>query len=230
MKKNLLWLLVVLFMALGTTASDAQNAQSRQYVKNAIDGWNECRNVAITKYNGNVALYGTNGYAMSGCPKRLTETIEKFHREDVYIDDVHLTEGGRWLVLYGMNGLTWYGIPYSLESKLREFSNNNEIITSVTFDDNGNWIAITQDYVASSSADIQNFVMAGSEEYGQVWSACITNDAMIVVYEGGYKYVGNVPDSLLSALNETTLDYYRIKIAGTSWFFADRDGYYQYFM
>jgi len=53
---------------------------------------------------------------------------------------------------------------------------------------------------------------------------------MVAVFAGGYKFFGNVPESLKTALKNTKLDVYRLKIAGDSWFFADKNGSYQYNM
>ena len=119
MKKRLLWLFVVLFTLFSTSTGFAQ---SRKYIRDAIDSWGSCRNVAITRYNGDLALYGSNGYAIADCPQGLTDAIDRLNDEGEYIDDVQLTENCRWLVLYGDNGIIWNNIPYSLENKLREFN------------------------------------------------------------------------------------------------------------
>jgi len=63
-----------------------------------------------------------------------------------------------------------------------------------------------------------------------LWAACITDDAAVAVYANGYSFMGNVPSSLKTALEKTKLDVFRLKIAGTSWFFADKDGEYEYSM
>lgn len=227
MKKRLVWLLVLLFTVFSASTG---YAQSRAYIRNAIDNWGECRNVAITRYNGDLALYGTNGYAMKGCPQGLNDAISELHDDDEYIDDVQLTEEGRWLVLYGDNGLIWNDIPYSLETKLRDYHKRGEVITSVTFNDAGDWIVITTNYFSCSDTEIQDWLVEGHEKFGQLWAACITDDALVAVFEDGYRVFGDIPTSLSNALRETSLDVYRLKIAGTSWFFADEDGNYQYSM
>lgn len=227
MKRRLLWLFVVLFTVFNTSTGFAQ---SRQYIRDAIDDWGGCRNVAITKYNGDVALYGTNGYAASDCPKGLTEELDRLNEQGEYIDDVQLTDNGRWLILYGDNGLIWNDIPSSLERKLREYHSMQEVITSVTFNDDGDWIVITTNYFSCSDTDIQQWLKDGHDTYGQLWAACITDDALVAVYEEGYKVIGNIPEALKSALRQTSLNVYRLKISGSSWFFADQNGRYQYSM
>lgn len=227
MKKFLMSFMAIIAIAASTSTL---SAQSREYIRNAISEWGECRNVAITKTNGDLALYGRNGCARSGCPRDLNDAIVELHDDGEYIDDIQLTEDGSWLILYGDNGLVWDDIPYSLERELREYHDMQEVITSVTFNDAGNWIVITTNYFSSSHSEVNEWLKDGNEEYGQLWAACVTDDAIVAVFEDGYKFLGNVPESLKKALRETNLDVYRLKIAGTAWFFADKDGNYRYNM
>lgn len=208
----------------------AMGQNSRSYIRGKINDWGECRNVAITRTNGDIALYGTNGWAGSGLPSGLMSAIRELHNNEEYIDDIQLTERGSWLILYGNNGLRWSGIPYSLEREIRHYNSQGEVITSVTFNDSGDWIVITTEHISSSHSNIQDWLVAGMNNFGKLWTACVTDDGMVAVYENGYKFYGNVPSDLRSNLNSTSLDVYRLKIAGTSWFFADKDGSYQYNM
>lgn len=74
------------------------------------------------------------------------------------------------------------------------------------------------------------FRQGAADKHGMLWAACVTDDAIVAVYESGYKMLGEDPESLKKALKETHLDVYRLKIAGESWFFADKDGHYRYSM
>lgn len=223
-------ILRLFFLTFAVLSSSFLFSQSREYIRNAISKWGECRNVAITRYNGDLALYGNNGNARSGLPANLNRALDDLNSKREYIDDVQLTESGRYLVLYGNNGFIWNDIPYSLEQKIREFNSKGEVILTVSFNDNGDWIVITTDYYSSSDSRIQEWMRAGSESLGMIWTACVTDDAVVIVYENGYRFLGNVPQSLKNALNETKLDVYRLKIAGSSWFFADKNGNYRYSM
>ncbi len=205
-------------------------AQGRQYIKEQIKMHNECRNVAITQSNGDLMLYGRNGWAGSGLPYGLSDALNELNNDREYIDDVQITENGSWLILYGNNGFRWSNIPYSLEQKIREWNSANEVITSVTFNDAGDWIAVSQNYYSASSQWIMNWLKAGGDKFGQLWAVCVTSDAMVAVYAEGYKYYGNVPQTLQDALHNETRNVYRLKIAGTSWFYADQYGSYRYYM
>ena len=175
-------------------------------------------------------LYGTNGWAAKGCPISLTNALHELNNDNQYIGDVQLTENGRWLILYGNNGFRWNDIPYSLERKLREYNDEGEIVYSVTFNDNGDWIVITRNYFSSSSNAINQWLKDGNDEFGHLWAACITADAIVAVYANGYKTIGEIPQTLGKALRETTLDVFHLKIAGSAWFFADNQGRYSYNM
>ena len=215
----------VMFMP---TEASAQN--SRYYIKDAIDRWGECRNVAITKYNGDIALYGLNGVAMQSIPADLDEVLTELNAAEEYIDDIQLTEAGNWLVLYGNNGFYYRGISASLEKALDKFNSAGETVTSVTFNDAGDWIIISTDHVQASDREIREWLAEGFSDYGKLWAACVTDDALVAVYEDGFRFMGEIPESLTSALSDTTLDVYRLKIAGDSWFFADSNGRYHYNM
>ena len=228
MKKRILLSLFAIFGLLFASNLNAQN--SREYIRNSIREWGECKNVAITKYNGDLALYGRNGWAGSGLPSGLKRALNELNEENKLIDDVQITESGEWLVLYGDNGVRWSDAPASLERKIHEFHDRGDVITSITFEDGGKWILISKEYYIASHTWIQNWLEDGADSYGVLWAACVTSDAMVAVYERGYKFWGEVPSGLKQALKETSMDVYRVKIAGTSWFFSDGEGNYRYNM
>lgn len=225
-KKAVRALLVILFALM---VGNVQ-AQGRAYIRNCIASWGKCRNVAITKTNGDLAIRDRNAVAMSNLPKGLEQALEELNDDGELIDDVVLTESGRYLILYGDNGFIWNDIPYSLERKLREYNDDGEVVLSVTFNDDGDWVVISKNYYSTSDSRITQFLKEGAEEHGMLWSVCITDDALVAVFASGIKTAGNVPADLTYALRNTTIDVYRLKIAGNSWFFADLDGHFRYSM
>ena len=206
------------------------DAQGRKYVKDQIANYGECRTVAITKRNGNIMIYQDNGWAANGCPQEMINTIKKLNNEKKYITDVHLTEKGKWIVLHGTNEARWNGITESLKERILEWNRNGDNVRSISFNDRGEWIAISEEHISASNSELQQWVVDGTELYGCAWTACVTDNAMVVVYENGYRYRGSVPQSLKDALNETNINVYLIKIAGDSWFFSDGTSAYQYYM
>lgn len=224
MKKSLFFL----FLCCTFCMTYAQS--SREYIRGKIREWGECKNVAITETNGDLALYKDNGWAGSGLPTALSNALHELHDNGEIINDVCLTENGRWLVLYGNNGFRWEGIPYSLENKIREFNSDNEVVISVSFNDAGDWIVIGEEYYSASSTELLNWLKEGANMYGMLWSICVTDQAAIACYENGFRTLGNCPSVLKSRLREIDFNVYRIKIAGESFFLADKYGRYDYRM
>ena len=222
MNRTLLSLIVALLAAF---SASGQN-DSRDYIRNAILIWGECRNVAITRINGDVAIYGNagSGYSCSGVPEELRSALSKLHNENQFIDDVQLTDNGNWLVLYGLNSMIWSGVPEDMENALYEVRDDGETVTSVTFNDDGDWIVISDEYIRASNAELRQWIVDGTENMGRVLTACLTDDAVMIVYEDGFRYDGNVPPDLLEAMRNTDIHIFRIKVSAQSWFFADISG------
>lgn len=207
------------------------NAQDRQSLRELIAEIGECRNVAITETSANLLLYGTNGWMSQHCPKELNAAMHKLHDEGVFIDDVQLTNEGRWLILYGQNGFRWSdGIPSSLEDKIRAYNDNCKIVTSVTFNDSGHWIVISDDKYSASDGRILEWLAEGTEHKGRLWTACMTENAIVAVYEYGYKFWGDIPETLLKGLEDADFDVYRLKIAGDAWFISDGESNFNFYM
>lgn len=222
---------ILAFIMLVATASCAFAQNHRDYIRKNIQQWGSCRNVAITDTGGDIALNYQNQYAFSGIPTGLARAIQELHDDRELIDDIQLTEGGEWLILVGNNGFQWSNIPEDLEDKLREYNDNNEIVTSVTFNDYGSWILISTEHICASSPKIYGWIEEGMESYGALWAAHLTNDGVVLCYENGYKFYGNVPDRLRTALAASRYDVYRIKFTSRgSYFFADKKGHYSYWM
>jgi hypothetical protein len=184
--------------------------------------------VAITEANGDIAINGGNGYTYNGIPTALLEDIEEIRNDQEIIQDITLTERGEYVVVWGHNGVKFSdNIPTGMYEALKKMNSQKETITSAVFNDNGDWIVIAEEHYNASSQELVNFISEGAKKYGHVYSACLTNDALIIVYDKGYNSMGNFPESLGKALNDARIDVYRIKIAGNSWFFADKEGNYR---
>lgn len=158
MKRQLIKsLLLVLAMSLTATSASAQ--RDHNYVKNQIKKWGTCKNVAITKTNGDVALYDKCGYAASSVPTGLLNKPKELNKSNTLIDDVQLTENGRWCVLYGRNDAEWTtNAPSGLVSKINEFHNNNYVVRSISFNDFNQWVIVSDEYYATSSTDLTNWL------------------------------------------------------------------------
>lgn len=184
----------------------------------------KCKNVVITKNHGVIALFGVNGFAHIGCQDVLEEALVGLNMEYEHINDIQLTEKGRWLVQFGVNGIRWNDIPQKMEDKLWEYNEDEKDITCATFAENEDWIVVTPDEFAASDSFIFNWLEKGSKKYGTLLTAHLTDDAMVAVYSDGCQFSGKVPKDLKKAIEETDLKVYRVKITGSYWFFADEEG------
>lgn len=203
----------------------------RAHVKRYIDSHGDtCRVVSLTKRGGDVVVCNRNDWASSGCPQALNEVLDRIANQGGRITDVTITENGRWLVLYDRNAGEWsYGLPADMVQALRQYNRNNEEIRSATFNDSGDWIIVTDEHYHSSASYLTDWLSDGQNRYGSLLAACVSEDQAVAVYEQGYKFL-NVPESLKSALRETSIDVRIIKLAGPAWFFASAYGSYQYNM
>ena len=236
MKKYLFVILIFslsCFSVIGQTYNSSYGGEreGRKFLRDQISKWGECKNVAMTLTGGDVAIYGTNGWAALGAPKSMTEKFEELNGSNRLIDDVVLTESGSWLILWDNNGINAYGAPPALFSKLEKWNDEGEVITSVTFNDRGDWIAITAKKYSASSDYIMNSIREGENKYGEFWAAHLTNDGLVLCFERGYRFFGDVPQNLRKKLDETSINVFRIKFLNDgSYFIADFDGNYAYNM
>ncbi len=210
---------------------EASGQVPRFLIKAQIDAWGSCRSVAITSTGGCLALHDDNDCVYTGLPAELSQTIEELRAAQEYIDDIQLTDEGRWLILYGDNGMRWHNLPSDLEKTIRRYNYNRELITSVAFNDKGDWFVISEEYISASSTELYGWIEEGVEQYGQLWAAHLTDDGLVLCYEEGYKFLGNIPEPVKEALRATWLNVYRAKfLPDGSFFIADEAGNCDYSM
>lgn len=225
------WKLFALAMVLMTSSITASAQDSRSVIRDQISEWGSCRNVTLTMTGGDLALNGRNSCVCPDVPVGLALELATLQEDDEYIDDVQLTEDGCWLILYGDNGFVWEELDPDLEQQLREYNDEAEVVTSVAFNDQGEWIVISSDHVSASSDELTEWIQEGIEKFGQLWTAHMTDDAVMLCFENGYRYRGDVPENLLDTLRETDIDVYRVKFTSDGcYFIADVDGTYDYYM
>ena len=216
-------LMMVLVMSLTVAAVSAQ--QDHQTLKRTIKKWENCKNVAITNTQGDVALRDRNEYAADRVPASLLSVLKNLRGKKELIDDVEITEAGRWCVLYGQNETSYSDdIPEDLKESIADFKNRGYAIRSITFNDRNEWMIVSDKYFAASSIDLSRWLKEGLDKWGNLWAVDFSDAAAIAIYEKGVRYRGNVPESLRSTLLKTSTEIYRLKVAGSNWFFADSVG------
>ena len=219
--KRILLLFVVAF-----TSIVFCNARDRFYIKNCIDKWETCRNVAITDKGGDIAFVGTNKCAYDRIPTNLAKQIDNLNDSAYYINDIQLSEKGRWFISYGDGLMRWHKIPAMLKSCLYELIADRHTIKSVTFNDHSDWIVVYDNgQVRSSFTRMEDWVSDGSAKHGTLRFAQINNEGMILAFERGYMYLGNVSQKLKDALREATFDVTVIKFTPEgAYFIGDQKG------
>ena len=196
----------------------------RAFVKKHIDKNDNCRVVALTETGGDIVVSGKNNWACDRCTQQLGSEMQKITDLAERIVDVNLTESGRYLVLYGKNNWVGYGIPNDMIYWLTSYRLNGERFYSATFNDGGDWILVTSEHYACSATWLKQWLRDGHEKFGLLNAAAVSSDAAVAVYERGFKFFGNVPADLKKALREADFDVRIVKMAGSSWFFADSTG------
>ncbi len=215
------------FLFLFFASSLLYGQDNRNYIKSYVSSWGTCKNVALTMEGGDVAISGLNAFAYQGVPAEMAARLAQLNEQQELIDDIVLTEAGRWFILFADNGYYSDGAPAEMLSYLQQWNSEGEVINAITFNDSGDWVIIGQTKYAASTTDITYLLNQGSSEHGELWTACLTEDGMVAVYEGGYKYLGNVPYALKEQLKVTNINVWRLKfLADGSFFFADIDGNY----
>ena len=209
----------------------AQAPTDRQAVKQAIANWGTCRNVAITRTLGDVAIANRNDYIANYVPDLMLAKLKSLNQDGKYIDDITLTENGLWLILYDTNGVAWSaGIPESLKNAIIEFHRKDYYVRSVSVNDKGQWAIVAKEDVKTSSQELTDWLKSNCERHGELWTVTVGEEGIFAVYANGSSKRGDFPEGLVDALSNTQLDYYRVKFAGTSWFFATEDGEFEYNM
>lgn len=208
-------------------------AQDRDAIRSTIEEVGHCRNVAITANNGDIALFGENEYIAQGCPEDLLSVLNQLHEEGHYIDDVQLTEKGRWVVLVNNNDAVYGpGLPETLIDALKYCNENDMVVLTIAINDSGDWILGTKENDLTSSDDeMTQWLAAMVEKYGTLYTACLTEDNLIATFERGFASLTDIQEDLLKALQETDMDVIRLKVASDgAWFFADAEGKNNYKM
>lgn len=221
MKKSIL-LFVSFAMAICMQAQP-----SHKFLEKQLDKRSDCKSVVITKKNGDALLYGDCGWGASKlCPVKFSRTLfEVSEWQDTTIHDIHISELGKWYILYGDNQIHSDLLYENLEEQIKRCQDKQDKITTVTFNDKGDWIVICEKSLSASSDDLMDWLSEGCDKYGQLWTACVTDDAAVACYEFGFKFWGNVPENLKTTLRNCKSDVYTVKISGNAWFFKCTNGY-----
>ena len=223
------WTAFFVFFCISLSVCFARQEQSDvDYITAELEKTGYCHNMAITQYSGIVAIYGTNGFIQSGVPASLVSALEYCNTLGLTIDDVCLTEQGCWYITGDeLNGA---GYPADVDSFVEAALATDERITCVSFNDRNIVVVISEGNIWCNDNRILSLLISGMQQYGYLYSVCITNKGLVACYEQGYVFDGSVPSSLKNYLQSPDThigDIHYVKFADDgSWFVADLYGNY----
>ena len=200
--------------------------QDRSHIRNAINGWGRCLNVALTSTRGNVAMHGTS-VSWAGIPVELGNALQAEVNARNRILDVHITERGSW-VMVSSGRVSSNGTPTEFANTITRKSNERNPILAASFNDRGQWIIIAERTWTASDTDLTNWIRSGQNQHGNVVSACFRDDGLVVVFQRGVIGRGTYPAGMWDAARR--LGGGVAKFAGNSWFVADRNGNFSFSM
>lgn len=148
--------------------------------------------------------------------------------------NVAITDTGGDLALNGKNDYAYTaGIPQALADALEKYHDDDDYIDDVQLTEDGEWLILVGKNGCQWSnipSELESKLRQWNEAEETITSVTF-NDACVLCFENGYKFLGNVPQKLKDALKASKYDVYRIKFTKEgSYFFADQEGHYSFWM
>ena len=209
------------------TTRVSRHSGSRKYIRDFIKEAGGCRIAAITSKGADIAISHKNGYAFcNNCPSALASAIKEIRTKDYRINDVSLTDAGKWVVIFGGNGIRKNGIPDAMYDALVKFHDNGEEIYCASLNDVGDWVVISDKHYSASSTELIDWLelTKKSGKYGKLMYVSLADEAQVAVFNGGYAVRGKYPKDMWEAIKRSDFIPKVVKMAGDSWFFADETG------
>ena len=194
------------------------------------------KSVAFQSDGSGIVLFGKNDFAYNGnIPEALTDQMMTFINDDMEVEEVILTEQGRWMLLIdGGQGYISDGLHNDPEQAyqvmfewLNKFIDNGEVLVSVAFDDEGGWMVVTDKNFICSNVELMNKVSANFQTLGFPRGLAMCDGFQVVLHHYGYAMYGdNVNfEKLAYSLTNTKLDYWRIKVTPSGkYLYMDNEG------
>lgn len=228
MKRHPGILLAICAFLLGGGILSAQDERSpRDLAIAQMDTTGTCCELAMTRTQGWVMVYD-KGWAAFDAPDACKSFMRSATKGGLVVRVCRVTESGNWMVIAGSNAFSYTkDIPQDLKTKLMEMNKAGKYITSADFNDYDEWILLSgKDVFASDEATAQ-WIKDGAAQYGRPLSVCLTEDATIVVFTGGYLSRGYVPAALKAWLAQPPFRIDCVRVFGDYWFIANGQGKYR---
>ena len=228
MKNKIFSILAAGLLALTAGALRAQEGRSpRELTLAQMDTTGNCCELAMTRTQGWVMVYD-KGWAAYDAPDACKGFLRQVTDAGLVVRICRITETGNWMVVAGANAFSYTAdIPQALKDKLMEMNQQKKFITSADFNDYGEWILVSGKDVFASDPATENWIKEGIAQYGRPLSVCLTDDAAVVVFSGGYLSKGYVPATLKAWLAQPPFRVDCVRIFGDYWFIASGQGKYR---
>lgn len=177
--------------------------------------WNELRNGTLAERSGaGVVIYGNNGYAYTGStPEALKNKIVELNKANVKIDDVCVTENGRYCLIWGDNGYAAKG-PQEFLNILEDFNHRKETIRSVALTDGGAWAIVGETNTSCANTTLLQFVNDARNKYGTIYSISLSNmGAIVVCCERGVAWNNMVSNNVVDEIKKANFSVRFVKFS-----------------
>lgn len=175
-----------------TTISAEAGAIGSETLQDYINKEKRAKTGAISSKGKGVIVYGTNGLFRDQIPEEFRDTLLAINKRGKVIQDVAMSNDMKYYcVVYDKNKFFTNG-PQSFKNKLSEFRDNNEELQCVSINDKGESVVMTDKHYWCSSQEKFDFIKDAGKKYGYIYSACLSNNGIVVCAEKGI-YFKNVP-------------------------------------
>lgn len=220
-------IITVMFLAGATLFAQEEKRPPRDLVIAQLDTVGTCSELAMTRTQGWVMVYD-KGWAAYDAPPACMNFMRAATRGGMVIRVCRITESGNWLVVAGANAFSYtVAVPQALKDKLMEMNQQSRFITSVDFNDYDEWVLLAGKDVFASDPATEAWIKEGINQFGRPLSVCLTEDATIVVFSGGYLSRGYVPATLKAWLAQPPFRIDCVRVFGDYWFIANGQGKYR---
>ena len=189
----------------GIVNGDPLAASSKlKSLKEAIDGWKECKGGVITDSGAGVAVYKSNGYQCASAPESLSSSLKEANDGRHEIVDVCITEANSYIMFYGLNGYSYKGsVPQGLKDAIQTVRSKSIKTVSASFNEAGEWCLVSEngDYYCSES--VRRKIAPFVKDFGKLCSVTLTENALVACYQNGVYYYNVNPkvEQSLSSIN-----------------------------
>lgn len=198
MKKRFLHLIIIL--VLSCTSIQAQNI-SVNCIRDAINGWQSLRGVALGEACGNLAWYGHNGYSYQDLRQNIIDVLLNIYKQQQRIDYISIANNGNYVFVHN-NGGCWSALgSQDFYNALNDLLNSGGLRSATVNSSNQYFIVGKNGSIRTNVDNWRNFYNTEKQRLGNIKTAWCNDYAIVICFERGYSYYGQMPISVRNDLN-----------------------------